>query len=128
VLCLDTQIPAELQAGVGARNVVEAVAIQAADLYELHRLCLYRHIRSLRPSHRNEPRGGTEEKTFHHLHLNLHLLTWEGSVSVGRCSPWKVPLRSPLRPTRPVPPLSPLGTGLTGRSDLGMPPSVARSP
>ncbi len=88
---LRAHISADLQADVGARDVVEAVPVERADLHVLHRLCLHRQIGSLRPSNRDEPRGGTEEKTFHHLHLNLHLLSWEGSVSAGRCSPWKVP-------------------------------------
>ena len=43
------------------------------------------------------------------------------SLLLGRCSPWKVPL-APLtvRPFRCL--RCPLGTGMTGRGDLGMPP------
>ena len=103
VLGLDTHIPAELQAGVGAGDVIEAVTVERADLHVLYRLCLHRHVGGLRPSDRDEPRGGTEEKTFHHLHLNLHVLSWEGSVSVGRCSPWKLPFTPLTLPTSPVP-------------------------
>src|SRR4029078_9065854 len=47
--------------------------------------------------------------------LRRALLTLEG------------PLSSPYRPALPLPSLCPLGTGLTGRSDMGTPPSVARS-
>src|SRR5207253_6056505 len=45
---------------------------------------------------------------------------------LGRCSPWKVPL-GPLtvRPFRCL--RCPLGTGMTGRGDLGMPP-LRRTP
>ncbi len=100
-------ISADLQADVGARDVVEAIPVQGADFDVLHRLRLHRHVRGLCPSDRDESRGGTEEKTSHHLHLNLHLLSWEGSVSVGRCSPWKVPFSSPHQPAFPLPSLSP---------------------
>src|SRR5262249_49775309 len=93
ILGLHAHITAQLEAGIRARNVVEAVPVQAADLHVLDRrdFPLYGHFGSLCPSDRNESRGSTEKKTFHHLHLNLHRSSWEGSVSVGRCSLWKVP-------------------------------------
>src|SRR5262249_56917039 len=113
-----------LQTDLGAGNVVAPVPVERAVFHLLNRFSLHRHVGSLPPSDRDQSRRRTEEKTFHHLHLNLHLLSWEGSVSVGRCSPWKVPL-APLtsRPFRYL--RCPLSNGLTGRSDMGMPPSVA---
>ena len=91
VLGLNTQIPTQLQAGVGARNVVEPIPVQAADLHVLNRRCLHRHVGCLRPSDRDEPRGGTEQKTFHHLHLNLHLLSWEDRSPSGAAHPGRSP-------------------------------------
>src|SRR5262249_24595680 len=63
-----TNISADLEADIGARDVVEAVAVKAADLHVLHRRCLDRQVGGLRPSDRNQSRGRPEEKTFHHLH------------------------------------------------------------
>src|SRR5262249_2126250 len=57
---LEIQTPdvsADLEADIGARDVVEAVAVKAADLHVLHRRCLDWHVGGLRPSDRNEPRG-----------------------------------------------------------------------
>ena len=76
VFGLDAQIPAHLQAGVGAGNVVEPIPVQAADFHVLNRRCLYRHVGCLRPSDRDETRGGTEQKSFHGVHVsppNPHL-------------------------------------------------------
>jgi hypothetical protein len=61
VLGLDTQIAAHLEAGIGARDVVEAVPVEGADLDILHRRGLHRHVGGLRPSNRDEPRGGSEK-------------------------------------------------------------------
>ena len=91
VFGLDAQIPAHLQAGVGAGNVVEPIPVQAADFHVLNRRCLYRHVGCLRPSDRDETRGGTEQKTFHHLHLNLHLLSWEDRSPSGAAHPGRSP-------------------------------------
>ena len=52
-----TNISADLEADIGARDVVEAVAVKAADLHVLHRRCLDRHVGGLRPSDRNQSRG-----------------------------------------------------------------------
>ncbi len=79
VLGLNTQIPAQLQAGVGAGNVVEPIPVQAADLHIIYRRCLHRHVGGLRPSDRDETRGGTEQKSFHRVHVsppNPHL-SWQ---------------------------------------------------
>jgi hypothetical protein len=59
-LGLNTNIAAQLQAGVGARDVVEAVSVERADLHELNWLCLHRHVSCLRPSDRNQPRDATD--------------------------------------------------------------------
>ena len=67
VFNLDTQIPAQLDAGVGAGNVVEAVSVQAADFDILDARGRPRHVGGLRPSGRNESRYATEKKAFEHL-------------------------------------------------------------
>src|SRR5262249_4453002 len=54
---LPTKLTADLAADNGAGDVVEAVAVKAADLHVLHRRCLDRHVGGLRPSDRNESRG-----------------------------------------------------------------------
>src|SRR5262249_37427322 len=84
-------ISADLEADIGARDVVEAVPVEGADLYVLHRRCLDRHVGGLRPSDRNKSRGRPEEKTFHHLHLTLHVLSWEGLISSGAAHPGRSP-------------------------------------
>src|SRR5262249_1656416 len=89
VLTMD--VSADLEADIGARDVVEAVAVKGADLHVLHRRCLDRHVGGLRPSDRNKSRGRPEEKTFHHLHLNLHMLSWEGLISSGAAHPGRSP-------------------------------------
>jgi hypothetical protein len=84
VLGLDAQIPTHLQAGIGARDVVEAIAVQAADLHILHRRGLHRHVGGLCPGNRDEARGGPEKKTLHDFHFsppNPHLVP---SLIIGR--------------------------------------------
>jgi len=71
VFNLDTQIPAQLDAGVGAGNVVEAVSVQAADFDILDARGRPRHVGGLRPSGRNESRYATEKKAFEHLLTSL---------------------------------------------------------
>src|SRR4029450_9171545 len=104
---LAAHISADLEADVGAWDVVEALAVKRADLHVLHRRCLDRHVGGLRPSDRNKSRGRPEEKTFHHLHLNLHMLSWEGLISSGAAHPGRSPrpLLSGLCPL----PVCPLG-------------------
>src|SRR5262249_15928055 len=97
-----TDISADLQADIGAGDVVEAVAVKIADLHVLHRRCLDRQLGALRPSDRNESRGRPEEKTFHHLHLTLHMLSWEGLISSGAAHPGRSP-GSPHHPLSPLP-------------------------
>src|SRR5262249_22801873 len=84
-------ISADFEADIGARDVVEAIAVKAADFHVLHRRCLDRHVGGLRPSDRNQSPGRSEEKTFHHLHLNLHMLSWEGLISSGAAPPGRSP-------------------------------------
>src|SRR5262245_54552343 len=98
-------------AHVGARDVVEPVTIERTNLHVLDRLGLDGKIGCLCPRDRNHTRCGTEEETFHHLHLSLQIVLWEGSVSAG-CTPhpWKVPFsprfrsmnRYPTEPTEPA--------------------------
>src|SRR5205814_3190210 len=82
---------ADAHAGLGARNVVEPITIERADLHVFDRLGLDGKIGGLRPRDRNDTRCGAEEKTFHHLHLNLQVPLWEGSSPPGAAHPWKVP-------------------------------------
>ena len=60
---------ADLDAHVGAGDVIEPDAVQATNLHVLDRFGLNGKIGCLRPSYRNEPRCRAKEKTFHHLHL-----------------------------------------------------------
>jgi hypothetical protein len=60
---------ADLQARVGARDVIETRAVERANLHVLDRFGLNGKIGCLRPCHRNETRCGAKEKAFHHLHL-----------------------------------------------------------
>ena len=89
-LGLDAHIAAHLQAGVGARNVVEPIPVQAADLHVLNRRCLHRHVGRLRPRDCDKSRRRPEEKSSYR-HLNLHHLLMGGIDLLGRCSPWNVP-------------------------------------
>src|SRR6266404_4576151 len=66
-------IPADLEAGIGARDIEESIAIETADLHVFDRLGLDGKIGSLCPRDRNETGCGTEEKAFHHLHRNLQV-------------------------------------------------------
>src|SRR5262249_17245888 len=88
---LPTNISPDLEADIGAGDVVEAVAGKRADLHVLLRRRLGRHVGGVRPSDRNKSRGRPEEKTFHHLHLNLHMLSWEGLISSGAAHPGRSP-------------------------------------
>ena len=90
VVELRPHISAELEADIGSGDVVEAVPVQIADLHVLHR-CLHRHVGGLRPSNRDEARCGTEEKTFHHLHLNLHCYPGRDRSPSGAAHPGRVP-------------------------------------
>src|SRR5439155_16189112 len=94
---------AQFNAGVGPRDVEESLPVHAADLHVFDRLCLDREIGSLRTSDRNQTRGGTQEKAFHHLHRDLQFIC-RGRVRLRRVhdAPWKVPLRSPLTTRRAI--------------------------
>src|SRR5712671_5969217 len=91
-------VAADLETDVGARNVVEALAVEGADLHVFDRFGLDGKIGSLRPRHCDKSCRGAEEKTFHHLHSNLQVAL-HGRVPSppGALSPhgWKVPF-SPL--------------------------------
>src|SRR5262249_42263276 len=62
-----TNISADLEADIGARDVVEAVAVKAADLHVLHRRRLDRQFGGLSATDRNQSRGRPEENAFHDL-------------------------------------------------------------
>src|SRR4051812_36670381 len=75
-------IAAELDAGIAARDVIVTLTIKRADLHVFDRLGLNGKIGCLCSRYRNQTRCGTKEKTFHHLHLNLQVVShWEGSGS-----------------------------------------------
>src|SRR6516164_11587253 len=91
------QEAADLDASVGARNVVEACAVEATDFHVFYWLRLDRKISCLPSRNRNQAGRGAEEEAFHHLHLEPPIvLPWEGSV-FGRvnCTPLEDPLRPP---------------------------------
>src|SRR6266576_400263 len=106
-------VAAELDAGVAARDVVEAFTIKRADLHVLDRLGLDGKIGSLCPSDRNQTGCGPEEKTFRHLHYEPpSSLSWEGSVSAKlHSTPWKVPFSPPVPPSLRQNPFSENQTG-----------------
>src|SRR5262249_56819536 len=98
--------PADLEAGIGARNVEDPFAVQTADLHVFDRFGLDGKIGCLCPSNRDQTRRAAEEQTFHHLHRDLQSLPY-GTVPSppGATHPWTVPLTSPL--DHPTPCLSP---------------------
>jgi hypothetical protein len=65
---VDAQIAAELDAGVGARDVEESRTIQGADPHVLDRFGLDGKISRLCPSHGDETRRRAEDKAPNHLH------------------------------------------------------------
>src|SRR5262249_54053493 len=68
-----SDITAALETDICARNVVEALTVEAADFHVLNRLGLDGKIGSLRPRNRDKPCRGAEEKNF----------SREGSISAG---------------------------------------------
>src|SRR5262245_31819451 len=91
-------VATDLQTDVSAGDVVEALAIEGADLHVFDRFGLDGKIGSLRPRNCDKSCRRAEEKTFHHLHSNLQVAL-HGRVPSppGALSPhgWKVPF-SPL--------------------------------
>jgi hypothetical protein len=80
------------RAGVGAWNVVEAVAVKAADLHVLHRLGLHRHVGGLRRSGPDQSCDGTEKKTFDHLLTSfVAVVAWVAKLNL---SYWRRNVRS----------------------------------
>ena len=75
-----TQVAAQLDAGIGARDVVETRAVQRADLHVFDRLGLQRKIGRLCPADSDQGRCRAEDKALNHLHVNLQV-----------CSQGKVP-------------------------------------
>ncbi|MGC1579202.1 MAG: hypothetical protein WA813_24305 [Beijerinckiaceae bacterium] len=69
---IELGLATELDAGVGARDVEEARAVNVTDP-DVFRRCrlLCGKIGGLRPGDRDETRGGPEEKTLNELHLDL---------------------------------------------------------
>src|SRR4051812_37611434 len=78
---------ADAHAGLSAWHVVEAVTIQTANLHVLDRFGLDGKIGGLRPSNRSHTCCRAEEKTFHHLHLNLQVSLSE-DFRICRASLW----------------------------------------
>ena len=66
-------IATDLQADVGARHVIKAGAVEAADFNVLYWVGLDRKIRCLPSRNRNQTGRGAEEEAFHHLHLAIAL-------------------------------------------------------
>src|SRR5262245_32949696 len=95
---LGLHIAADLETDVSARNVVEALAVEGADLHVLDRLGLDGKIGSLRPRHCDKSCRRAEEKTFHHLHSNLQVALYGRVPSPPGAPQWKVPF-SPLVPS-----------------------------
>ena len=90
-----TNPAADLDAGIGARNVEEPFAVQTADLHVFDRFGLDGKIGCLRPRNRDQTRRAAEEKAFHHLHRDLHSLPC-GRVPSPPGAPH--PGRSPFSP------------------------------
>ncbi len=99
---VDTQVltdpTADLEAGIGARDVIEPRTIQTANLHVLDRFGLNGKIGCLRPSDRNETRCAAEEKAFHHLHIEPPNVVSRERVRLRpvRQAPMELPLCSPL--------------------------------
>jgi len=93
---------ADLDAGIGARDVIEPRTIQTTNLHVLDRLGLDGKIGSLRPSNRNETRCTAEEKAFHHLHIeppNIVSLLRGFRIRLVRQHRWNFPLLPAARKT-----------------------------
>ena len=87
-----THPAADLETGIGARDIEEPFAVETADLHVFDRFGLDGKIGCLCPSNRDQTRRAAEEKAFHHLHRDLQVcVPWEGSVYAGCRHPWKVP-------------------------------------
>jgi len=67
--------PADLHANVGARNVIEACAVEVTDFHVFYWLGLDRKICCLPGRNRNQTGRGAEEEAFHHLHLEPPMLS-----------------------------------------------------
>src|SRR5262249_4032522 len=66
-------IAADLETDVSARDVVEPLTVEGADLHVFDRLGLDGKIGSLRPRHCDKPCRTADETTLHHLHSNLQV-------------------------------------------------------
>src|SRR5262249_22157708 len=112
-----SQEAADLDASIGAGNVVKACAVKATDFHVFNWLRLDRKISCLPSRNRNQTGRGAEEEAFHHLHLEPPLLSRGIFGRVART------LKAPSSP-------SPSGS-FTPRKHrtnrLGVPPSVALS-
>src|SRR5262249_30001593 len=93
-------VTTNLQADVSAWNVVEALAVEGADLHVFDRFGLDGKIGSLRPRNCDKSCRRAEEKTFHHLHSNLQVAL-HGRVPSppgALFAPW---MEGPLQSPRP---------------------------
>src|SRR5262249_13208646 len=71
-------VAADLETDVGARDVVEALAVERADSHVFDRLGLHRKIGSLGSGNRPKSCRGAEKKPFHNLHFEPPLRFMEG--------------------------------------------------
>src|SRR4051794_2988605 len=90
------EIHADLQAGIGARDVEESRAIQTTNLHVFDRFGLNGKVGRLRTRHCEQPSRRAEEKAFHCSHSNPPVLHFGRSVSF-ECSST---VRPPSFPTR----------------------------
>src|SRR6185312_11221005 len=79
---VNAQITTQLDAGVGARNVVESGTVQGANPHVLDRFGLQRKISSLCPSRGEHYRRGAEDKALNHLHAKPPSCSVSGKVPV----------------------------------------------
>jgi len=66
---VDAQIAADLDAGIGAGDVLEAGSVERADPHILDGLCLDRKIGRLRPAHGEQARGGPKDEGSNRTHI-----------------------------------------------------------
>ena len=84
---LGAQVAAELQARIGAGDVVEAGTVDRADLHVFDRLRLDRKVGGARRPDRDDTRRAREKKRLRPRHLILQIVPCEKRRFVGRFAP-----------------------------------------